>query len=71
MSCGMRFLKLSFTLDRCDKLKLLVLGAHASHHVDLFQSQPHGVLLLGPAHYVDGKQLTRGQRATQENGKDI
>ena len=50
-----------YTLSGCDQLKVLVLRAHTSDHIYLFQSQPHCILLLGPTHHIDCKHLTKGQ----------
>lgn len=49
------------TVSRCDQLKVVVLSAYASDYVYLFQCEPHSILLLGPTHHVDCKQLTKGQ----------
>lgn len=54
-------LEVYYTLGRCDQFKVLVLCAHASDHIYLFQSQPHSILLLGPTHHIDCKHLTKGR----------
>lgn len=63
--------KVHDTLDRCYQLKILVLCAHASHHINLFQSQLHSILLLGSTHHIDWKHLTVEQDGAQENREDI
>lgn len=53
------FSELHYTLGSCDKLKVLVLLAHASDHIDLFQRQPHSILILGRTQHIGCKHLTR------------